>query len=429
MKSTILCLSFLLTSVVGATQAQAQCTYTSKPGGGKWSDPNTWVISGKADGHLTPTNNQQRNGQEASDNIIVINSAVELDIDYSVAGDNAKMVITSTGSLTDKANAHNLYFGEQSGPDMTRLQLDGTLDVYSISFYKADAQLSATANLSTDCNISLANQSDLMVAPGAEIDIDGNLMVTQGNPRIMGTGTLSISGCVLTQGNGSLNGLFGNSLRVCVQGQPNDCATDGLTCNPRVQDYITVNGCATAAPLPVELASFNARYVGKQVQLQWVTASEKNSASFAVERSTDGKTFDVVTTVRAAGNSSARREYSAVDNNMRPGLNYYRLKQTDLDGTATTSQVVAVQAGAAQQELSAYGTPGNLIVEMRTDAVCRAIRVMDNMGRVLHTEVMPDGATGLVTRQIPLRQSLGGVYIVQAVTTNGTLTKKTMLRD
>ncbi|AYA35752.1 hypothetical protein D3Y59_00985 [Hymenobacter oligotrophus] len=428
MKSTILCFAFLLTSVVGATQAQAQCTYTSKPGGGKWSDPNTWVISGKSDGNLTPTNSRQRNGQDASNNIIVINSAVELDTDYSITGDHAKMVITSTGSLTDQANAHNLYFGEQTGPDMTRLQLDGTLDVYSVSFYKADAQLSATANLSTDCNISLANQSDLMVAPGAEIDIDGNLMVTQGNPRIMGTGTLSISGCVLTQGNGGLNGLFAPGLRVCVQGQPNDCATDGMSCNPRVQEYITVNACASA-PLPVELASFNARYTNKQVQLQWVTASEKNSANFAVERSADGKTFEVVTTVRAAGNSSVRREYSAVDNNVRPGLNYYRLKQTDLDGTSTTSQVVAVQAGAAEQQLSAYGTPGNLIVEMRTDAVCRAIRVMDSMGRVLHTEVMPDGATGLVTRQIPLRQSLGGVYIVQAVTTNGTLTKKTMLRD
>jgi hypothetical protein len=428
MNSTILRFAFsALTLGAAVVSAQAQTTYTSRPGGGNWSDPNTWIVTGAANSAQTPTNQTANNGAEQSDNVIVINSAVVLDRDYTVAGDHGKLTITATGSLTDGAAANSLRFGQQQSADMIRLDLDGTLSVYSASFYKADADISSTAELNTNCNISLENQSDLLIAPGATVDIDGNLMVRQGNPTITGSGTLMISGCVLTQGNGSLNGLFGPNLSVCVQGTPNSCATDGMTCNPRVQDFITINACRNT-PLPVELTSFNARYLNKEVQLTWTTAQEKNAESFAVQRSTDGQNFETITTVRAAGNSSTRREYSAADRGARAGLNYYRLKQTDFDGTFVYSQVLAVQAGATEVALQAYGNSSSLTVEMRTAGQCRAFRVMDSMGRLVHTEAVAEGATGLVTRQIPLHRG-SGVYIVQAITTDGTVSKKIYLQD
>ncbi|OON69601.1 T9SS type A sorting domain-containing protein [Hymenobacter sp. CRA2] len=428
MTSTILRFAFSSAlSLAAVVSAQAQVTYTSRPSGGNWSDPNTWIVSGN--GAAVPTNQSTRSGAEASDNVIIINSAVVLDRDYTVAGDHGKLVITPTGSLTDGNSPNSLTFGQQQGADMVRLDLDGTLDIYSVSFYKADADISSTAELSTNCNISLANQSDLMIAPGATVDIDGNLMVRQGNPTITGSGTLMISGCVLTQGNGALNGLFGPNLRVCVQGTPNSCATDGLSCNTRVAEAITIDACRTSAPLPVVLTDFTARFQNKAVQLAWTTAQEKDADSFTVERSVDGRTFEAITTVRAAGNSSTRRDYSAQDRTMRAGLNYYRLKQQDFDGTAHYSQVLAVQAGAGQQQLTAYGTISALTVEMQTAAQCQAFRVMDSMGRLLYTEKLPDGATGTVTREIPLRQSSSGVYIVQAVTTDGVVSKKLYLQE
>ncbi|MCC3157558.1 hypothetical protein LJ737_09925 [Hymenobacter sp. 15J16-1T3B] len=428
MNSTILRIAFSALTLTAVASAQAQTTYTSRPSGGNWSDPNTWTIT-SGSGPQVPTNVTSRTGDEISDNIIVINSNVVLDQDYNVSGDHAKLIITATGALTDGNSPNSINFGQQQGADMVRLDLDGRLDVNSISFYKADADIAATAELNTNCNIALANQSDLVIAPGATVDIDGNLMVRQGNPTITGSGTLMISGCVLTNNNGSLNGLFGPNLSVCVQGTPNNCSTEGMNCSTRVQDYITINACRST-PLPVQLTSFTGSYLGRQVQLDWVTAQEKDAESFTVERSVDGKSFEAVTTVRAAGTSTTRREYRYLDATMRPGLNYYRLKQADFDGTVAYSQVVSVQAGAAEQALQAYGRSGALIVEMRTDAQFRALRVMDSMGRLLHSEVMPDGASGLVTRQIPLRTSSGGgVYIVQAVTSNGTVSRKFFVQE
>lgn len=428
MNPTILRFALSALTMAAAVSAQAQTTYTSRPGGGNWSDPGTWTVTGS--GPQVPTNATARSGLETSDNVIIISSNVVLDQDYNVSGEHAKLVITADGSLTDGSTPNKINFGQQQGADMVRLDLDGRLDIYSISFYKADADIAATAELTTNCNIALANQSDLVIAPGATVDIDGNLMVRQGNPSISGSGTLLISGCVLTNNNGSLNGLFGPNLRVCVQGQANDCATEGMDCSTRVQDAIAIDACRST-PLPVQLTSFTAQYVGQQVQLQWVTAQEKDAATFDVERSADGKIFTAVTTVRAAGNSTTRREYSAQDAAPRAGLNYYRLKQIDTDGTFAYSAVVTVQAGSAEQSLQAYNSNGALMVEMRTDAQCRALRVLDSMGRVLYTEALPEGTSGLVSRQIPLRGTTGGgsVYIVQGVTSTGTVSRKFFVQN
>ncbi|QHJ09423.1 T9SS type A sorting domain-containing protein [Hymenobacter busanensis] len=409
---------------------QAQCTYTSKPGGGAWSDPNTWVISGNANGHLVPTTQLQRNGQDANNSIVIIASDVRLDRDYLVGGDNGKLIINAGASLVEDQAGRSLAFGEQQKADQVRLELNGLLQVSRASFYKADADLGSRAVLRTSCSVALANQSNLDIEAGAVLDIDGNLMVRQGNPSLVGSGTLSISGCVMTQGNGSLNGLFGPNLSVCIQGGASSCAVAeedrGLQCNPRALDAITVNGCRQ--PLPVELVSFTARYADRQVVVQWATASEKNSASFAVERSADGKSFETVTTTEAAGNSSSRRSYTAADRRPLSGTSYYRLKQIDLDGTFTYSTALPVTAGSlGSEQLQAYGRAGLLNVEMHGNAPCHMLRVLDSMGRVLYTETLTDAPTGSFVRQLPLQHTGTGVYIVQAVTTEGTVSRKFMM--
>jgi len=94
--------------------------------------------------------------------------------------------------------------------------------------------------------------------------------------------------------------------------------------------------------LPVTLLYFEAKSVENSVDVAWTTASEINNDQFIVERSTDGKTFNEVTKVRGAGNSSNVNEYSATDFYPAQGLSYYRLKQVDYDGAVSYSDIVAV---------------------------------------------------------------------------------------
>ncbi|MBC7923210.1 MAG: T9SS type A sorting domain-containing protein [Ferruginibacter sp.] len=109
--------------------------------------------------------------------------------------------------------------------------------------------------------------------------------------------------------------------------------------------YCNSVGC-NVAPLPITLVSFTASYqsANESVRLDWITSSEINNEYFTLERSVDAIHFEAVERIPGAGNSRERRAYTTRDENPRPGTSYYRLKQTDYDGTTVHSQLVSVQA-------------------------------------------------------------------------------------
>jgi hypothetical protein len=95
--------------------------------------------------------------------------------------------------------------------------------------------------------------------------------------------------------------------------------------------------------LPITLQNFTAQaQKNNTALLQWTTVTESNSKGFAVQRSIDGANFTTLNFVNskaAGGNSSAQLNYSYTDTHPLSGVNYYRLAQTDLDGTITYSEV------------------------------------------------------------------------------------------
>lgn len=101
----------------------------------------------------------------------------------------------------------------------------------------------------------------------------------------------------------------------------------------------------TVTNLPIELVSFTASAESGGVKLDWVTASERNNEYFTVLRSSDPNLVDSweeVGRVGSLGDSQSSTFYSAFDPNPLNGVSYYKLRQTDLDGTFTESSVVPV---------------------------------------------------------------------------------------
>ena len=96
------------------------------------------------------------------------------------------------------------------------------------------------------------------------------------------------------------------------------------------------------APLPVTLSSFLVQKINNTAKISWSTEQETNSSHFVVERSTDGRTWNSIATVNAAGFSSNRIDYSIYDNAPIKGINYYRLKQVDKDAKYDYSVTRAV---------------------------------------------------------------------------------------
>jgi hypothetical protein len=95
----------------------------------------------------------------------------------------------------------------------------------------------------------------------------------------------------------------------------------------------------SSMPLPVKYASFDAKTEKTGVLLNWVTLSELNHSHFDVERSIDGYIFDKIYQSNQDGSRSTNT-YEYLDKSAKNGVNYYRLKQVDLDGHFEYSEIV-----------------------------------------------------------------------------------------
>lgn len=105
--------------------------------------------------------------------------------------------------------------------------------------------------------------------------------------------------------------------------------------------YIAALDCL----LPIELVAFEGAALSDRVRLTWTTVSERNNAYFHVERSTNGSHFVLLGTVPGSGDSSIPIHYVFDDAGPNRGVNYYRLRQVDTDGTASLSNTIAVPYG------------------------------------------------------------------------------------
>ncbi|MCB0652406.1 MAG: T9SS type A sorting domain-containing protein [Saprospiraceae bacterium] len=106
--------------------------------------------------------------------------------------------------------------------------------------------------------------------------------------------------------------------------------------------------------LPVELVSFTAKpFEHSKARLNWATARETNLENFTLEHSADGTDFTVMGMVVAEGNFSGAA-YQFIHEDPQPGKNFYRLKMTDINGTADYSTIETVDIEIPAQPFRLY---------------------------------------------------------------------------
>ena len=181
-------------------------------------------------------------------------------------------------------------------------------------------------------------------------------------------------------------------------------------------------------PAPITLLSFTANYVKpKTVSLQWATAAEINNDYFTIQRSEDGINFTDILIVPGAGNSDHLLNYNNFDLEAISGISYYRLKQTDYDGTFTYSSIVKVSS--AGNDFTFLLSPNLVnadteIKVMMTGAASDqkiAIDIYDVLGRKLYTVTFTSDAAGNVSGGFSLAAGglTTGTYIAVVGTGSG----------
>lgn len=111
--------------------------------------------------------------------------------------------------------------------------------------------------------------------------------------------------------------------------------------------YVDDIGIYIYAVVPVELASFTATALENSVELNWITSSETNNSGFEIQRKVLGENSDwaKIGFVKGSGTSTQTNTYSFIDKNPSRGINLFRLKQMDYDGSFKIYNSVAVGFG------------------------------------------------------------------------------------
>ncbi|WP_159468229.1 Ig-like domain-containing protein [Dyadobacter sp. 3J3] len=169
----------------------------------------------------------------------------------------------------------------------------------------------------------------------------------------------------------------------------------------------TVTLDITTVPLPVTLISFDAAKEGLTSLLTWATSTELNSDYFEIERSKDAKSWMNLGIKQAMGNSNAKSNYNFVDSIPESGLNYYRLKMIDMDGSFAYSRIQSVNFPEFSWA-KLYPNPVTDVLQIAiSNRRVRKIRLIDSYGRVMF-----DAQISFASMRVDMKSYVPGTYFI-----------------
>lgn len=187
------------------------------------------------------------------------------------------------------------------------------------------------------------------------------------NPGTTSTGTVNATGLVV-----------GQKYILMIDGYAGD------VCN------FTVSGWTATGILPLEMMTFTGHNEDEKNLIQWVTASERNTDFFRLEKSKDGVNFEKLLDYNAAGNSQSPQYYNAFDLNPFEEITYYRLKLYNRDGSYAYSNIITVNNKNLTEYISdVRPNPTNGMLEFDINLKSKGkvvIDIYDNKGILVHSE-------------------------------------------
>jgi sortase (surface protein transpeptidase) len=205
--------------------------------------------------------------------------------------------------------------------------------------------------------------------------------------------------------------------------------------NPYV---LTLNGVNSFSPfavgsngtLPVKLIEFTAHAKGKFAILEWSTAQEIDNNYFEIERSVNGTDFYPIGKVKGKGNSNVLSNYSFTDLSLNANrVNYYRLKQVDLNGHFEYSKTISLQVNdKLNNKLNVYPNPLNSQskLEYILDKDSKVdIAIYNMLGQQILVLTDAEQTAGMHQIEIPMMST--GVYLLEMIIDNNRQTIKVVV--
>jgi hypothetical protein len=184
--------------------------------------------------------------------------------------------------------------------------------------------------------------------------------------------------------------------------------------------------------IPVELTSFTANVVEKNVTLNWITATETNNSGFEIQRSLDNSNFVKIGFLSGAGTTTELTRYSYQDNDLENGMYYYRLKQIDFDGTFSFSDVIQADVNT-KLDFTLYQNypnpfnPSTTIKYQIPNSSKVLLKVYNILGKEIATLVNETKEAGTHSVNFDASSLASGVYIYKISSNESVQTKRMIL--
>ncbi|TVR76357.1 MAG: T9SS C-terminal target domain-containing protein, partial [Chitinophagaceae bacterium] len=195
-------------------------------------------------------------------------------------------------------------------------------------------------------------------------------------------------------------------------------------------------GYGGSSVLPIDLLSFTAKPNENEVILNWITSTEINNSHFTILRSKEGVNFYPIQEIEGSLNSQKVVKYEFVDRDPYGGVSYYRLKQTDIDGSSEKFYIISVELyKPGDLTFVLFPNPsngGNVYVRMDSEHINQLestkLEVFDAQGRKVHESYKGDVSVGEQFGFIQSGELNSGVYTVRLTGGEHQVSQQLMVR-
>jgi len=377
MKTYTIC--FVIGLILSNLNTFATTYYATR--NGDWSE-NLWSTESKKGIPETEIPSQS--------DTIYIDFEINLDVGI-VIHSTGKIVINSLGSLTSNTNSLEIKNGGA-------LEVYGLLQVY---------------------DLTLNNSSNIIIAADVHVLVYNDFTNKNNTDGVVFDGILDVMGAFYN-GNGSVIGGCG---KISVAGYYYNWGTTYNTSGQEGNGPFVIN-CLEA--LPINLIDYKIKCTKTGSVLEWSTASETNNDYFSIEKSTDMKSWKIVTTLIGEINSKNLKNYSFTDSESNDVNTYYRITQTDLDGKYVSFDMLSILCKLVNNKLDFIGVNAserkiNLIVT--TDGlnpVTLTVTDMNGNNKIVK-EIYPVKGANIIQLDSPNQV---GLYVVNMIQNEKSYSKR-----
>jgi len=312
-------------------------------------------------------------------------------------------------------NAGNIYIAEYGGARVRKINITTgvitTIAGTGTFGYNGDGIPATAAQLSGCAYIKFDIGENMFIGEGSNQRVREIIKSTGLIRTIAGTGTSGYNGDGIPAISAQLN-------------YPFYILFDQPECSMYIADYYNnrirkvTGGFIGCILLPVKLLSFTGKNNGGYNSLEWKTEGGTNTDYFEIDRSSDSRNFEALGIVNGRGGLSPAYSYSFIDNHPLNGINYYRLRQTDNDGTFTHSQIIALtDQSLTNLSVNIYPNPGHGRVAITSSGMIDQITISNLAGQIIYYKRSRE-------KNLALQLNQTGVYFIQLIIANQSITKK-----